>query len=67
MEINGDLDRPRSGSRILRRRQLPPGLAAAAAFLLSACHLTGSFETGPEGRSMHDTDLRRLARDEQFV
>jgi hypothetical protein len=42
-------------------------LAVAAAFLLSACHLTGSFETGPEGRSMHDTDLRRLARDEQFA
>ncbi len=67
MLIDGDLDRPRRGPRIFRRRQLPPGLAVAAALLLSACHLAGSFKTGPEGRSMHDTDLRQLARDEQFV
>jgi len=26
-----------------------------------------SHKTGPEGRSMHDTDLRQLARDEAFV
>ncbi len=67
MQIHGGFDRPRSGSRIFRRRQLPPGLAVAAALLLSACHLMGSFKTGPEGRSMHDTDLRRMARDEAFV
>ncbi len=67
MLIDGDLDRPRSGPRVFRRRQLPPGLAVAAALLLSGCHLTGSFKTGPEGRSLHDTDLRQLARDEQFV
>lgn len=68
MIIGEDHDRPRRGYRIFRRRQLPPGLAVAAALLLvSACHLTGSFKTGPEGRSMHDTDLRQLARDENFV
>lgn len=67
MRNDGDLDRPPRGPRIFRRRQLPPGLAVAAAFLLSACHLTGSFKTGPEGRSMHDTDLRQMARDEKFV
>ncbi len=67
MQIHGGFDRPRSGSRIFRRRQLPPGLAVAAALLLSACHLMGSFKTGPEGRSMHDTDLRRMARDEAFL
>jgi len=66
MSIRGDFERPARGSRILRRRQLPPGLAVAAALLFSACHLTGSFQTGPEGQSMHDTDLRRLAREEQF-
>jgi len=27
----------------------------------------GSYKTGPEGRSMHDTDLRQLTRDEAFV
>ena len=67
METNGDLDRPRRGSRIFRRRQLPPGLAVLAALLLSGCHLMGSYKTGPEGRSMHDTDLRQLTRDEAFV
>ncbi|MGB5528124.1 MAG: hypothetical protein WBN79_14765, partial [Gemmatimonadota bacterium] len=29
--------------------------------------LMASHKTGPEGRSMHDTDLRQLARDEAFV
>jgi hypothetical protein len=42
-------------------------LAVLAALLLSGCHLMASHKTGPEGRSMHDTDLRRLARDEAFV
>lgn len=63
----GDPGRPAFGSRILRRRQLPPGLAVAAALLLCACHLTGSFQTGPEGQSLHDTELRQHARDEEFV
>ena len=67
MVTNGDLDRPRRGPRIFRRRQLPPGLAVLAALLLSGCHLMASHNTGPEGRSMHDTDLRQLARDEAFV
>ena len=67
MATNGDLDRPRGGPRIFRRRQLPPGLAVLAALLLSGCHLMASHNTGPEGRSMHDTDLRQLARDEAFV
>jgi len=67
MSGSGSPGQTRSGSRIFRRRQLPPGLAVVAALLLSACHLTGSFKTGPEGRSMHDTDLRQLARDERFV
>ena len=67
MVTNGDLDRPRGGPRIFRRRQLPPGLAVLAALLLSGCHLMASHNTGPEGRSMHDTDLRQLARDEAFV
>ena len=67
MQIDGDRGLTRFGSRIFRRRQLSPGLAVAAALLLSACHLTGSFKTGPEGRSMHDTDLRQMARDEAFV
>ena len=67
MIIGEDHDRPRRGYPIFRRRQLPPGLAVPAALLLSACHLTGSFATGPEGRSLHDTDLRQLARDENFV
>jgi tetratricopeptide (TPR) repeat protein len=42
-------------------------LAVLAALLLSGCHLMASHKTGPEGRSMHDTDLRQLARDEAFV
>ncbi|MCL7961120.1 MAG: hypothetical protein M8861_13085 [marine benthic group bacterium] len=67
MVTNGDLDRPRRGPRIFRRRQLSPGLAVLAALLLSGCHLMASHNTGPEGRSMHDTDLRQLARDEAFV
>ncbi|MGB5301553.1 MAG: hypothetical protein WBP17_00210 [Gemmatimonadota bacterium] len=67
MATNGDHDWPRRGSRIFRRRQLPPGLAVLAALLLSGCHLMASHKTGPEGRSMHDTDLRQLARDEAFV
>ena len=67
MQIHGDRGRIHSGSRIYRRRQLPPGFAVAAALLLSSCHLMASFKTGPEGRSMHDTDLRQLARDESFV
>jgi tetratricopeptide (TPR) repeat protein len=66
MQIDGDRGWTRFGSRILRRRQLSPGLAVAAALLLSSCHLMGSFKTGPEGRSMHDTDLRQLTRDEAF-
>ena len=68
MRIDGNFDRPRRGGpRIFRRRQLSPGLAVAAALLLSACHLMGSYKTGPEGRSMHDTDLRRMARNEDFT
>ena len=67
MATNGDHDRPRRGSRIFQRRQLSPGLAVLAALLLSGCHLMASHKTGPEGRSMHDTDLRQLARDEAFV
>jgi len=67
MQINGDRDWTRFGSRIFRRRQLSPGLAVAAALLLSSCHLMGSFKTGPEGRSMHDTDLQQLTRDEAFI
>ncbi len=67
MEIHGDRVRTRTGSRVFRRRQLPPGLAVAAAFLLSACHLMGTPKTGPEGRSMHDADLQRLVRDEAFI
>jgi hypothetical protein len=67
MQMHGDRGRTRSGSRIYRRRQLPPGFAVAAALLLSSCHLMASFKTGPEGRSMHDTDLRQLVRDESFV
>ncbi len=67
MQIHGDRGRTRLGSRIFRRRQLPPGLAVAAALLLSSCHQMTSPGTGPEGRSMHDTDLRRLAGDEAFA
>ena len=67
MEIYGGRVRTPPGSRIFRRRQLPPGLAVLAALLLSGCHLMASHKTGPEGRSMHDTDLRQLARDEAFV
>ncbi len=67
MQIHGDRGRIHSGSWIYRRRQLPPGFAVAAALLLSSCHLMASFKTGPEGRSMHDTDLRQLVRDESFV
>jgi hypothetical protein len=67
MRIDGDLDRPRRGPRIFRRRQLPPGLAVAAALLLASCHLMGVPRTGPEGRSMHDTDLQRLIREEAFI
>lgn len=66
MQIDGDRGWTRFGSRIFRRRQLSPGSAVVAALLLSSCHLTGSFKTGPEGRSMHDTDLRQLTRDEAF-
>jgi hypothetical protein len=67
MEIYGDPVLTRTGSRVFRRRQLPPGLAVAAAFLLSACHLMGTPRTGPEGRSVHDSDLHRLARDQAFM
>jgi hypothetical protein len=67
MRIDGDRGWTRFGSRIFRRRQLSPGSAVVAALLLSSCHLTGSFKTGPEGRSMHDTDLRQLTRDEAFI
>jgi len=67
MVTNGDRERPRRGPRIFRRRQLPPGLAVLAALLLSGCHLMATHGTGPEGRSMHDTDLRQLARDQAFV
>ena len=66
MQIDGNRVWPRFGSRIFQRRQLSPGLAVAAALLLSSCHLMGSFKTGPEGRSMHDTDLQQLTRDEAF-
>jgi len=66
MQMHGDRGWTHFGSRIFRRRQLPPGLAVAAALLLSSCHLMGSFKTGPEGRSMHDTDLQRLTREEAF-
>lgn len=55
------------GLRRIRRRLPPAGAAAAAALLLSSCYLFGSFRTGPEGRSPHDTELRQHARDEDFT
>lgn len=67
------------GADTIRRRLPLPGRVAVAAsalsglvpsvlsaLVLSSCSLIGGFQTGPEGRSAHDTDLRRLARDEQF-
>ena len=39
MQINGDRGWTRPGSRIFRRRQLPPGLAVAAALVSSAADL----------------------------
>ena len=54
------------GAGRLRRRLPSAGAVAAAALLFSSCHLFSSFDTGPEGRSRHDTELRRLTRDEKF-
>lgn len=48
-----------------RRCALCTGVAAAV-LLTSACNLIGPLRTGPEGQSVHSTDLRQMARDGRF-